>query len=174
MLETEELFELIEKITDKITEEITLANRSGEAELNEVLKKYGFNKPTKESYSYIDLTTSKILVIGQMNIKPRDIVGLCKSLNIDPERIDYVPYENATNYDFEKLRYSNKYSDVIFGSVPHKGRGIGDNNSIVTMLENNQEEYPKVIRAMDSNELKLTKTSFKEALTKTRLFTDSN
>ena len=38
------------------------------------------------------------------------------------------------------------------------------------MIENNQEEYPKVIRAMDSNELKLTKTSFREALKNTRVY----
>ena len=170
MLEIEDLEKLIDSIVDKVTEEITFANRCGEKELNKVLEKYGFSTPTKESYSYIDLSTSKILVVGQMNLKAKDIIGMCKNLHIDPERLDYVSYDYATNYDFAKLKYSNRYSDVIFGSVPHKGKGIGDNSSIITMIENNQEDYPKLIKAMDSNSLKFTKTSFKEALQNTRIY----
>ena len=174
MLGIEELSELIDSVVEKITSEITNANRSeDESELSEVLKKYGFTQPVKESYAYIDMNTSRILIIGQNFIKSKDIVGICKSLDIDPERLDFVSYDEATNYNYEKLRYSNRYSDVIFGSVPHKGKNIGNNSSIITMLENNQEEYPRVIRAMDSNELKLTKTSLKEALRNTRVFLET-
>lgn len=173
MLEIEELEKLIDSVVDKITGEITFANRCGEEELNKVLEKYGFSQPIKESYSYIDLSSSKILIVGQMNVKSKDITGVCKSLNIDPERLDYVPYEEATNYNYEKLRFSSKYSDVIFGSVPHKGKNIGNNSSIITMIENNQEEYPKLIRAMDSNELKFTKTSLKESLKNTRVYLEA-
>ena len=170
MLSIEELEEIINTIIDKITEEVTVANRCGENELNCVLEKYGIHNLKKESYSYIDLNSSRVLVVGQMFLKQKDIVGICKSLDIDPERLEYVSYDEATNYNYEKLRFSNRYSDIIFGSVPHKGKNIGNNSSIITMIENNQEEYPKVIRAMDSNELKLTKTSFKEALKNTRVY----
>ena len=170
MLEIEELEKLIDSIVDKVTGEITFANRCGKEELDKVLEKYGFSTPAKESYPYIDLSTSKILIVGQMNLKNKDIIGICKSLNIDSERLEYISYDAATNYNFAKLKYSNRYSDVIFGSVPHKGRGIGNNSSIINMIESNQEEYPKLIRAVDSNSLKFTKTSLKEALQNTRIY----
>ena len=161
----------LEKIIDKFREELTLANRIGKEELEKFLSKHNisiFNN--EESFSYCDLETAQILVVGQLNIKIKDVNGICKSLGIEPDRLVYVPYDEVTNYPFDNLRYSNRYSDVIFGATPHKGNGIGDNSSIITMLENNQERYPKVIRAMDSNGLKLTKTSLKEALMKTRIY----
>lgn len=173
MLDTEELGKIIDFVVDKITEEITFANICGKIELNKVLEKYGINQIEHDSYPYVDLSTSKILIFGQLNVKKKDVVGICKSLNIDPERMEYISYDEATNYNYEKLRYSNKYSDIIFGSVPHKGKNIGDNSSIITMIENNAEEYPKLIRAMDSNELKLTKTSLKEALKNTRVYLET-
>jgi len=173
MLEIEELAELLDSIHEKIDSEIILANRIGEDELEKILKKYNFKFSLKASYSYIDLNTSKILIVGQLNIKIKDIEGICRKLNIDSERIDYVSYDEATNYNFERLRFSNKYSDVIFGATPHKGTGIGENSSIITMLESNPQEYPNVVRAMDSNELKLTKTSLKMALTKTQVYLKS-
>ncbi len=170
MLNIEELEELLDSIHNKIDSEITITNRSSKQELNKILKKYGFVLPQTESYAYIDLNSSKILIVGHLNIKKKYIDGICKNLNIDSERLDYVSYDEDTNYNFGRLRYSNRYSDIIFGTTPHKGAGIGNNSSIIAMLENNQEEYPKVIRATDSNELKLTKTSLKEALTETRIF----
>ena len=170
MLGIEELETILDQIHEKIDSEISLANRIGEEELLRVLKKYQVELPEKESYSYIDLNTSRILIVGQLNLRKKDVNGICKNLFIDPERLDYIDYEEATNFNYEKLEYSNRYSDVIFGATPHKGSGIGDNSSIITMLENNQERYPKVIRAMESNGLKLTKTSLKEALMKTRIY----
>ena len=40
------------------------------------------------------------------------------------------------------------------------------------MTDANPEEFPKVIRLQSSNELKITKQSFKDGLLNTRLYND--
>ena len=165
MLGTDELNELLDKIFDKIMLEITLANRTSEQELNKVLEKYGLKNEKEETNPYIDLRNAKVLIVGNLNFKQKDIPGLCKSIDFDFERLDFVPFDKATNYNYENLRYSNKYSDVIFGGTPHKGGGIGDSSSIITFLENR-------IRAEISNDLGISKTSLKNALMKTRIYNE--
>lgn len=170
MLGYNELKTLIDDIYDKITEEITLANRSGEEELKTVLMKYGFESK-KEEYLFCDIRSSKILVLGNTQVSIQDLKGIAKSIGIDPDRIDFeLDYNRITNFDVENLRFNTKYSDILVGPVPHKVKGIDGNSSLITHIEENQEEFPKLIRVMDSNGLKITKTSFKEALINTRLF----
>ena len=161
----------LEKIIDKFREELTLANRIGKEELEKFLSNHNISiLNEKESFSYCDLKTAQILVVGQLNIKIKDVNGICKSLGIEPDRLVYVPYDEVTNYSFDNLRFSNRFSDVIFGATPHKGNGIGDSTSIITYLENNASEFPNVIRACVSNGLNLNKTSLKNSLLKTRFY----
>lgn len=165
----------LEEIIDKFREELTLANRSGEEELNDFLYKHNISlKSRNSSFSYCDLKVAQILVVGQLNIKIKDVNGICKSIGIDPDRLVYISYDEATNFRFDSLRFSNRYSDIILGALPHKGCGIGENSSIITYLENNASEFPNVIRACDSNGLNLNKTSLKNALLKTRLYLEMN
>ena len=169
MLGIDELEVILDEIYNKIRREVTLANRLGIDELKEVLKKYDV-QTNEEEQLYIDLYISKVLIVGNLSASKKDIEGICKSLGIDYDRLSFVDYEQSTNYNYEKLRYSNQYSDVIFGPMPHKGVGIGNNSSVITLLESNPKEYPKAIRAMAGDALKLTKTSIKEALMKTRIY----
>lgn len=161
----------IRKIIDKFREELTIANRIGKEELEKFLIEHNISRIDEErSFSYCNLETAQILIVGQLNIKVKDINCICKSLGISPDRLVYIPYEEVTNYPFDSLKYSNRYSDIIFGATPHKGSGIGDNSSIITYLENNALEFPNVIRACDSNKLNLNKTSLRNALLKTRFY----
>lgn len=170
MLNYTDLKNLIDEIYIKITEEITLANRSSEEELNAVLDKYGFSEK-KENYLFCDVKSSKILVLGNTQLSVRDLGGIAKSMGIDPDRLDYeLEYERITNYNVENLKYNTKYSDVLVGPVPHKAKGISGASSLIAYIEKNSEEFPKLIRMTDSNALKITKTSFREALTQTRLY----
>ena len=107
----------------------------------------------------------KILIIGALSVKRNIVEGICKELNMNPKRIEYVSYSDATNYNYKKLKNNYNYSDIIVGPLPHKGKYIDGFSSIVTLLEN--KDYPNTIRAVDSNELKLTKTSIRNALLKT-------
>ena len=170
MLGTEELSELFDKIYDKLMKELTLANRTSKEELDKVLEKYGLLTEKEDTNPYIDLRNAKILIVGNLEFKARDIPGLCRSINFDFDRLDFVSYDDATNYNYENLRFSNKYSDVIFGGTPHMGGGIGDSSSIISFLESNSSEFPNVIRAETSNELGISKTSLKNALMRTRVY----
>lgn len=162
----------LEEIIDKFREELTLANRSGEEELENFLSNHNIEFSKEEqSFPYCDINSSQILVVGQLNVKKKDVEGICKDIGLDPDRLVYISYDDATNYHFDNLRFSNRYSDIIFGSVPHKGSGIGDSSSIITYLEKNKEEFPNVIRAKNSNGLlDLNKTSLRNCLMKTRMF----
>lgn len=172
MLNYNELKDLLDQIYDKLTEEITMANRSGEEELEKVLDKYGFNDK-KEEYLFCDVRSSKILVLGNTQLSVNELNGIAKSIGIDPDRIDYeLDYNRITNFNVENLRYNTKYSDILVGPVPHKAKGIDGSSSLITHIEKNQEEFPKLIRVTDSNGLKITKTSFREALSSTRLFNE--
>lgn len=60
------------------------------------------------------------------------------------------------------MQYSPKYSAVLVGAMPHSVKDKGDFSSMITAMEK-QEGYPLVIR-MGSNELKITKSNFEQAL----------
>ena len=67
MLDSQKLQFLIDEIYSKIVEEVTLANRTSQDELNKVLDKYGFAEK-KQSYQYCNVRSSKIIVFGRTEI----------------------------------------------------------------------------------------------------------
>lgn len=162
----------LEDIVDNFSKALTIANRLGEEELKAFLAKHNIviASDEEDDYCYCELRTAHILIVGGINIKKKVIDAICKSLSIDPDRLDYVSYEEATNYKFANLKYSNKYSDVIVGPTPHMGKGIEGYNSIIGFIESNSKSCPKLTKAVDSNSLNINKTSLKKALTETRLY----
>lgn len=174
MLDSQKLQFLIDEIYSKIVEEVTLANRTSQDELNKVLDKYGFAEK-KQSYQYCNVRSSKIIVFGRTEIKQNILNAIAKALGIQPERIDYVSYDDTTNYDISNLEYSNKYSDILVGPVPHKAKNMGDYSSMIESIEANSECFPPLIRVTDeTGTLRISKTSFKTALSKTQLFKELN
>ena len=174
MLDSQKLQFLIDEIYSKIVEEVTLANRTSQDELNKVLDKYGFAEK-KQSYQYCNVRSSKIIVFGRTEIKPNILNAIAKDLGIHPERIDYISYDDTTNYDISNLEYSNKYSDILVGPVPHKAKNMGDYSSMIESIEANSECFPSLIRVTDeTGTLRISKTSFKTALLKTQLFKGLN
>lgn len=172
MLEYNELEILIEEITEKITREIIMANRTGN--LNEVLKKYGLDESiTSDENLLLNMNKAKILLIGNTETKVSDLMKAAKYMGIDAEKIEYfLDYEKITNFNFGKLRYSTVYSDILVGPIPHKVKGIEENSSLIVMIESNQEEFPKLTKVMSEGELKISKNSFQKALQNTRLYRD--
>lgn len=174
MLDSQKIQFLIDEIYSKIVEEVTLANRTSPDELNKVLDKYGFTEK-KQSYQYCNIRSSKIIVFGRTEIKQNILDAIAKDLGIHPERIDYISYDDTTNYDISNLEYSNKYSDILVGPVPHKAKNMGDYSSMIESIEANSECFPPLIRVTDEKgTLRISKTSFKTALSKTQLFKELN
>ena len=63
------------------------------------------------------------------------------------------------------MQYAPQYRVVLFGPTPHSGYGKGDSRSIISELEKS-DAYPRVERLMSGQELKITKSNFREMLQK--------
>jgi hypothetical protein len=169
ILTSDQLTDVLNILTDKIQTEIFQANAVGN--VYEVFKRLGYEYliiDSVPSYSYVDVRHSKILVIAY-HFDQDNLSMAAKKIGIDPSKIDFIEYKS--NFDFGKLRYSSKYSDVLVGPIPHKGVNIGDASSFLAACEKAPGEYPKTQRLEDSNgNLKVTKTSFVERLKSTKYF----
>lgn len=164
-LNSEELFNLIESIKEQIEKEIIRANRVGT--LKKVLEKYNFEV---EEYFHYEPRIAKVLVIGQSSVTLHVLKSVIKKYGISKERFDFVlEYDEAKNYPMNTLRYNSKYCDIFIGPIPHKTTGMGECSSIIAEIEKNQSEYPKLTKLIASDELKITKNSFEEALLKSQL-----
>lgn len=164
-----DLTELSEKIYQKIIKEVVEANQTNS--INELLKKYGLDDEME--YSYYDINNSKILVIGNSRVSKDDLTAIAKKYGIREDRLEFeLEYTRLHNYNFGNLKNSMAYSDVLVGPLPHKVEGIDGFSSFLAMVESCPEEFPKVIKLEASNELKITKESFKNGLLETRLYND--
>ncbi len=113
--------------------------------------------------NYDSIIKSKILVIGRSEVRKKDLLGIIKSYGLNEDLFEFVlEYDNAKNYNFNKLRNNEKYQAVMIGPIPHKIRGIDTN--LISKLEKN-EEYPHTIRLINGNdELKISKSTFSKTL----------
>ncbi len=158
--------EKIEEIVDFVTQKIYLANRTGDLET--LLTAWGLQglvqDETKSSNDFYDTDKNgKIVVIGASQVKERDLTGVAKSLGIDKDSFEVcIDYKETKSFKFSELRYNPKYRLIIVGPMPHSTEGKGESSSVIAEMEN-ADGYPKVIR-LGSNELKITKTNFRNAL----------
>lgn len=160
-----DLVEILDKIYQKLVKEITEAYE--EKRLSEVLKKYGFENEKENNYF---AQGNRILVIGQPVVPKEILNGVAKSLGINKNDIDYeLDYEKLPSFNFGKLRYTSPYTDILVGPMPHKVKDIENYSSFLSMAEANPEDFPNVIRLETSNELKITKESFRKGLLKTKV-----
>ena len=61
------------------------------------------------------------------------------------------------------MKYNANYRVVLVGPMPHSTSGKGKSNSTIEEILN-RPNYPRVEKLQSSNELKVTKSSFKEIL----------
>ena len=166
MLDHIELNEIIENLIAKITEEITCANRMGN--LDEVLKRYNYQV---DETAYYERNIAKILVIGGSEVKVNSLKKVIKAHNIDISRFEFIlDYNEASIFPMNTLKNNPKYCDIFMGPIPHKTKGMGNCNSIISEIEHNKSEYPKLTKLIASNELKITKNSFEQALLNSVLY----
>lgn len=164
-----DLTQLLEKIYQKLTTEVTNAYYNGD--LDELLKKYGIEDETE--HFYYDTNHSKIIVIGDTMINKNEMEYIAKQNGINPKRMEFVlEYDKITNYNFEKFKYNMSYSDILVGPIPHKVNGLDDSSSFLSMARKHPDIFPKVIELRDSNKLKITKSSFQKGLLETRFYNE--
>lgn len=163
-----ELEEILDEVYQKLIREITEAYYNGN--IGKVLKKYELeDKKEKETMYFAQ--GDRILVIGQTSISKDILNGVAKTLGFQKNQLDYeLDYEKLTNYNFGNLRYTSQYTDILVGPVPHKTKGIENYKSFLSLVESNPDEFPKITRLETNNELKITKTTFKNGLMKAKAY----
>ena len=171
-LDCKELDLLIEEVSQKVREDMIIANRTGT--LKEILSKYNYVEEQEKWYSYPN--TSKMIVIGSMEVKEKEVLGCLKALGIDKNRVEfYTDYDKLTNMNFSFLRNNFNYSDILVCAMPHKMSNIGDNASFISMIENNPKEFPTLTKITDeSGNLKYSNSAFKKAIVKTNMYKEIN
>lgn len=161
----ENLLDIITEASYRLHSELKRAYKSGK--LEDYLSSIGMLDlyPSEEEVPLYDTNPDgKILIIGDSQIKEREIYGSLKEFGISKDRIElHLGYEDAKNFSFRNIQYNPNYRLILFGSVPHSGEGKQDKSSIITQIESD-DGYPKVIRLTDGHGLKLTKTSLKRAV----------
>ena len=166
-LDHDQLIDLEDAIIDNLWDVLT--RRNVEGTLDKLLREMGLYDELAGLLGIAKpLETwgeGKILVVGDAQCRPKDLVGVAKAMGIKAERIEFVDVDEATNYDFSHLEYSPKWCAVLFGATPHSTKGKGEDSSTITHMENNRDRYPEVVRLHANSQLKITKTNFREALT---------
>lgn len=164
---TSQIIELKNKIIAKVNKEIEIAIRNNS--LEEVFNKYGVFLE-EDSPSYCVTKRMKILVLGELAGKVKDYQLAAKKKGIDMDNLEFIDYEAAKHLSASRLQYSNEYSDIIYGPTPHKIEGMGDTSSLLALIEQHPNEYPKLIKASANSKLKITITGFVDYLQKTRFY----
>ena len=109
----------------------------------------------------------RILIMGGSVAKEKDLRGVCKSLGyiFNKKDLEFVLDYDAIKTVAGRIKpWSCAYAGIIVGPSPHKTEGSGDYSSFIEKIKN-EEGYPPVVEAKEKNgTLKLSKTSFREAI----------
>lgn len=159
--------DIFSKVMNKIQLEFRLAKENNS--LDEFMEEYGI--VYEENPMPVNRRQSKILVVGSLSGKEKDFIQASKKLGISENNLEFESdFDKFTNLNLMRLEYSDEYSDIIFGPIPHSMAGKGDSSSIIAKMEHESDKFPRAIRACANSELKLSISSFRKALSSTRYF----
>lgn len=155
--------EELEELMDEIQARVTMANRNGT--LEELLTRMGMTDLIAPSYNE-GRKDGKIVVLGGSEVNQEHLLITAGKLGIDKNRFEFVlDYDALQKYNYRKLQYSDNYRVILVGPIPHSAKEKGDSGSIISEMEKHQEMYPRIVKMMNGTDLKITKFSFKTALT---------
>lgn len=125
-------------------------------------------------YQTTYVKTAKILIFGDNRTNIDELKNVARGLGIEPEALEFrLDYKKNKHFDFRILKNNHTYSDVMFGPNAHKSMGIRDNESAIDMFNTHPDQYPKKTEIKTySGELKITSSSFKNALYSTQKYLD--
>jgi len=110
------------------------------------------------------LDKTKILILGSGYMSISIIYGIAKCYGYEKDRIEvHNDYDKNKHFDIRKLQYSTEYKSVFIGPVAHKIVGLGNYDSIIEKIQSEQGYPPFQILKAKSGDLKITKTSLKNA-----------
>lgn len=107
-------------------------------------------------------TRSRIIVVGESRAAEVHLLGICKAMGLEKDQVDFrLSYKAFDSLDIGTLQYNDSVAGILIGPVPHKVPGQDD--PVQALMRG--EGYPPTIRVESSSgELKITKSSFREAL----------
>lgn len=110
---------------------------------------------------------SKILIVGGSQVAQNQLWGICKSLGLRKDQVQFVLDYNAFDtVSVGSLRYNSGVAGILVGPVPHKVPGCDDPANTLQQSPG----YPPTVKITNkSGELKITKSSFRSAVQKLML-----
>ena len=115
--------------------------------------------------SSVDSVAQKgiIVVVGDSEVSKQCLLAIGKECGISKDRFEFcLSYDEAKRFNFKKTQYSDRYSLIMIGPMPHSSYGSGDFSSALSALRNT-EGYPPIV-TLGAQSLKITKTNFKNTL----------
>ena len=157
----QELNILTENVIDFLKKQMIKKNQQDS--LDEYLVDIGFKeKPTR--YYETNKKTSKILIVGQTDLREDVIKAIFRENGISKDRLELIrEYDKASKYNFSKLQWNTHYGAILFGPISHSGEVKGDASSTITKIENT-EGYPSCKRLSANNDIKITKSNLRQAI----------
>jgi len=149
-----------QKFEEKINELNSNAEKKQKELINQIREEIGI-----DSNELNPLNRIKILILGTPHISEKQIYGIASTLGVEKDQLEmHLDYSENKRYDLDKLRYNSPFGGILVGPIAHKVVGLGDHISVIQKLQK-EEGYPPVIEIRtNSGELKITKSSFREAL----------
>lgn len=120
----EDLIDIIAEASSLL--HIKIKEAHGRGDLQGYLTRIGMDElyPRKETPLYDTNPDGRILIFGNSQIKEQQVYGVLKAIGIPEERVElYLDYNQAKRYPFKKLQYNPNYRLILFGPVPHSGKG---------------------------------------------------
>lgn len=115
----------------------------------------------------------QLLIITDKTLSKEIIIGICKNYGFDKKNITIHDEYGKLPFNIESIRYNSPYDGIIFGPVPHSAPGKGNYSSLIEMVKN-EEGYPHVEESKTlTGELKMTKESLKNALSRLNAYLEA-
>lgn len=165
MLDVNEMNTLADNVNALFPERIygALIRADANGELSELLRLLNMSELDQSDYFY-SYKEGKIVVIGDSSVKKEHLIAIIKKMELDPDRFEFnLEYDAGKTYNYNKLKYNSNYRLVIFGAMPHKTKGTGNHRTVIEEMKA-EDGYPRVEPLWSNNELKMTKTNFKNKL----------
>lgn len=107
----------------------------------------------------------RIWVVGALSAKWEQLLGLAKQYGLHPSVFQHAGYDDVVTTSMVDRVNTAKDVGILIGPVPHSARDVGDYSSLVQQLRHTFGIPVVEMRAQStSNELRVTKTSFRNAL----------
>ena len=165
-LDVEEIVELEERLLAVLKEDFytILLNLNRSEQLGNLLILLGHPELIeKNDNGYVPLTDRSIVILGESSIDANDVMKTITKFGISKDRVELHLGYKPNGFNLDALKYSINYSLVLVGPMPHSMEGKVEYTSIISRMEK-EAGFPPVKRLIAGNELKITKTSIRNAI----------